>query len=149
MLGLVLTNKLELNILYYNENNTKHLIPLAAVGLVEHVRSDVGDVTVVKAAAKGRHGVLAVGHLGDDGGLGEATSEVRGEGVLAEGLLVLDDVVSAGVACGAVAGEHVGTVVQVGGVGGGHGHAGGDEGRTDLVHRDLGDLELEAGGDGL
>ncbi len=126
-----------------------HLIPLAAGRLVEYVRRDVNDVAVVKTATKGRHGVLAVGHLGDDGGLREATGEVGGEGVLAKGLLVLDHVVAARVARGAVAGEHVGTVVQVGRVGGGDGHAGGDERSTDLAHGHLRDLELEAGGNSL
>ena len=143
------TNKWKFQYYSILKNQPIYLIPLAATGLVEYVGGDVNDVTVVQTAPEGRHGVFAVGHLGDDGSLGEATSQVGGEGVLAEGLLVLDDVVAARVAGGAVAGEDVGTVVQVSSVGGGDGHAGSDERRTDLVHRDLRDLELEAGGNSL
>ena len=52
----------------------KNLIP-AGLGGGDDVGGDVGDVVVGKAAAEGRHGVLAVGDLGHDGLLVEATSE--------------------------------------------------------------------------
>ena len=101
-------------------NRISYLVPLG--GLVEHVGSDVLDLVLIEAAAEGRHGVLAVGHLVDDAGLLVATLQVLLQGLLAERLLVLDDVVAAGVASSAVAGEDLGASVKVSGEHGGHGH---------------------------
>ena len=92
--------------------------------------SDILNLILIQAAAERGHGVLSVGNLVDDGGLLEATLEVLLKGLLAQGLLVLDDVVAASVASSAVASENLGTSVQVSGEnrGSGQGTGKGDSG---------------------
>ena len=114
------------------KSSTVPLIPLAVGGLVEDVGCDVVDVLRVQAAAKSRHGVLPVGHLVHDGGLLETALEVLLKSVLAEGLLVLDDVVSAGMAGRTVAIEHSLSCLDVSGEDGGDGEKAGDEGGSGL-----------------
>lgn len=58
-------------------------------------------------------------------------------------LLVLDDIVSASVACGAVACEYLSTVLKVSGEGcGGDGHDANNDGSSDLCHRLIGVIQL-------
>ena len=109
--------------------HTSLLVP-AGLGGGNDVGGDVGDVVLGETSTEGGHGVLAVGDLGDDGGLLAAAGEVLVEGLLLEGLLGHDDVLSAGVASGAVGVEDLLTGSDVTGEGGG------------------GDAEGEGAGDG-
>ena len=109
--------------------HTSLLVP-AGLGGGNDVGGDVGDVLLGETSTEGGHGVLAVGDLGDDRGLLAAAGEVLVEGLLLEGLLGHDDVLSAGVASGAVGVEDLLTGSDVTG-----------EGRG-------GDAEGEGAGDG-
>ena len=93
------------------------LIP-SCLGCSNNVCGNIGDGLVVKTSTEGGHGVLSVGDLCDDGLLGASTGKVLVEGLLLEGLLGHDDVLSTGVACGAVGVEDLFSVVNVSGVGG-------------------------------
>lgn len=101
-----------------NMKHTSLLVP-AGLGGGNDVGGDVGDVILGETSTEGGHGVLAVGDLGDDRGLLAAAGEVLVEGLLLEGLLGHDDVLSAGVASGAVGVEDLLTGSDVTGEGGG------------------------------
>ena len=63
-----------------------NLIPLGVGGLIVDVCGNVCDLIVIEAASECRHGILAVGHLIDDGGLLKATSKVLLKRFLAQSL---------------------------------------------------------------
>ena len=94
------------------------LIP-AGIGSGDNVGGDVGDVVVRKAAAEGGHGVLAVGDLGHNGLLVEATGEELLDGGLLEGVVGHNGVLAAGVAGSAVGVEDLLASASVTGEGGG------------------------------
>merc|ERR1719444_430653 len=85
--------------------------------LAEDVVGHVLDVVRAQLLAEGRHGVLAVGHLGLDGLHVVAAREVLLERLLLQLLLRRHGVVAAGVAGGAVALADALPVLQVRGQG--------------------------------
>ena len=80
---------------------TSSLFP-SFVGRLDDVGSNVGDGVVVQSASKCGHGILSVGHLGDDGLFGTSTTEVLVKGFLFQGLFGHDHVLSTSVASSAV-----------------------------------------------
>ena len=121
---------------HQHKTATHSLLVPAGLGGGDHVSGNVGDVILGETSTEGGHGVLAVGDLGDDGGLLAAAGEVLVEGSLLKGLLGHDDVLSAGVACGAVGVEDLRSGSDVTGEGGG----GDAEGEGAGDGADLGDL---------
>ena len=73
------------------------------------------DVFIGKTSTEGRHGVLSVGDLSSDRLLGASTGKVLVEGFLLEGLFRHDDVLSSGVASGAVGIEDLFSGTGIGG----------------------------------
>ena len=67
-------------------SNANNLIPLGIGGLIVDIGGNVCDLIVIEAASECRHGILAVGHLIDDGGLLEAASKVLLKRFLAQSL---------------------------------------------------------------
>jgi len=60
----------------------------------DDISSYVGDVFIGKAAAEGRHGILSVRHLLDDGRLEETAGEELLDGLLLEGMIRHDGVLT-------------------------------------------------------
>ena len=94
--------------------STKNLIP-SSFRSGNNVSGNISDSIIVKTSTEGRHGVLSVGDLGDDGLFVSSSSEVLLKGFLLKGLLGHDDVLSSGVASSAVGGEDGFTVVNISG----------------------------------
>lgn len=102
--------------------NISSLLP-SFVGTLDHVRSDICNFVITQASTESRHGILSVCDLGDDGLLGASTGEVLVQGLLFQGLLGHDHVLSASVASSAVGVEDLLTgsgISSESGLGGDH-----------------------------
>merc|ERR1719356_1730402 len=80
----------------------KSLFVPSGFGGLDDVGGNVLNIAIGKTSTKGRHGVFSVGDLGLDRLLGASTGKVLVKGFLLEGLFGHDNVLSSGVARGAV-----------------------------------------------
>ena len=85
----------------FNVLSFRLLVP-AGLGSLDNVGGNVGNVFIGETSSESRHGVLSVGDLGHNRLLRASSSKVLVEGLLLEGLLGHDDVLSSGVAGRAV-----------------------------------------------
>ena len=97
----------------------EHLFVPSTLRGGNNVRGDVGNIILRKTSAEGRHGILSVGYLRHDGLLVTSAGEVLLKGGLLKGLIGHDDVLSAGVACGAVGVEDLFSGSDISSEGGG------------------------------
>ena len=81
-----------------------------------HTRTGEGNLYATYSS-EGRHGILSVGDLSDDGLFGTSTGKVLVKGFLFQGLFGHDDVLSTGVASGAVGVEDLFSGTNIGGDG--------------------------------
>ena len=117
------------------------LVP-ASLGTCNDVLSDVGDLVIAETSAEGRHGVLSISHLGDDGRHLAATREVLVESLLLKGLVGHDNVLSSGMAGGAVGLEDLRSCIDISESRGGDAKCEGASDGTDLAGLWIGDMML-------
>ena len=117
------------------------LVP-ASLGTCNDVLSDVGDLVIAETSAEGRHGVLSISHLGDDGRHLAATREVLVESLLLKGLVGHDNVLSSGMAGGAVGLEDLRSCIDISESRGGDAKCEGASDGTDLAGLWIGDMTL-------
>jgi hypothetical protein len=103
----------------------RSLIP-TRFGSGNNVGGNIGDGFIVKTSSESRHGILSVGHLGNDGLLISATRQVGLKGFLLKSLVGHDHVLSSCVTCGAVGIEDLLSVSNIGGNSGLQGKSEGD-----------------------
>jgi hypothetical protein len=90
----------------------KSLFP-SSVGGCDNVCGNIGNFIISKTSAKGRHGVLSVGDLGNDRLLRAASGKVLVKSLLLKSLVRHDNILSASVACSAVGVEDLLTSTNI------------------------------------